>query len=153
MRWIPRRFTSVCRSRCGAGGSPAPGGSYGTWYHYPCVWFYLCSPIEAALPTGTWDQQLRACSRGWAVPAGGRCGQGGLRIARARRDIPNGLGSVQIHAGLSKSMWHLRAERGPGAGRFVWVLEPLPLCVLLLVQADRKDTSHRALGSAAESTL
>ncbi len=36
-------------------------------------------------------------------------------IARARRDLPNAVGSAQIHAGLSKSMWR---GRGPGTGRF-----------------------------------
>ena len=65
MRWIARRFTPVCRSRCGAGG----------------------------------------------------------------------------------------ADRGPGAGRFVRDLGPLPLCVVLLVQANRNHTSDRDLGPAAESTL
>ena len=80
-------------------------------------------------------------------------GPGGPGIARARRDLSNAHYRAQIHAGLSKSMWHPRAERGPGAGRFVRWLGSLPLCVVFRVQADRKDTSHRALGSAAESTL
>ena len=45
------------------------------------------------------------------------------------------------------------AGRGPGAGRFRRGLGSLPLCVALLVQANRNDTSDRGLGSAAESTL
>ena len=45
------------------------------------------------------------------------------------------------------------ADRGPGAGRFVRDLGPLPLCVVLLVQANRNHTSDRDLGPAAESTL
>ena len=57
MRWVARRFTPVCRSRCGAGGVPAPGGSYGTWDHSPCVWLCLCRRIETTLPTVVWDQQ------------------------------------------------------------------------------------------------
>ena len=64
MRWIARRFTPVCRSRCGAGG----------------------------------------------------------------------------------------ADRGPGAGRFVRNLAHRPLRVILLVQANRKDTLARNLAQAAEST-
>ena len=43
--------------------------------------------------------------------------------------------------------------RGTGAGRFVRCLGPLSLCVVLLVQANRNDTSDQALGPAAESTL
>ena len=74
---------------------------------------------------------------------------GGQGIARARRDLSNAVGSAQIHAGLSKSMWR---GRGPGAGRFVRDLGPLPLCVALLVQANRNHTSHRDLGPTAEST-
>ena len=50
-------------------------------------------------------------------------------------------------------MWRPLAARGPGAGRFVRCLGPLPLCAVLLVQADRNETSDRCLGSAAESTL
>ena len=42
------------------------------------------------------------------------------------------------------------AGRGAGAGRFVRAMGPLPLCVVLLVQANRNDTSDRGLGSAAE---
>ena len=68
-RWVPRRFTPVCRSRCVAGGVPAPGGSYGTWDHPACVWFCLCRPL--------------------AVLAAGHRGPAGLRIARGRRDLPN----------------------------------------------------------------
>ena len=80
-------------------------------------------------------------------------GPGGPGIARARRDLSNALYSPQIHAGLSKSMWHPRAERGPGAGRFVRALGPFPLCVVSGVRANRNDTSDRALGPAAERTL
>ena len=47
---------------------------------------------------------------------------------------------VQIHAGLSKSMWRPRADRGPGAGRFVRGLGPRRLCVVLLMQANGGDT-------------
>ena len=47
-------------------------------------------------------------------------------------------------------MWR---GRGPGAGRFARCLGPLPLCVVLLVQANRNHTSDRDLGPAAESTL
>ena len=65
-------------------------------------------------------------------------------------DLSNALGSAQIHTGLSTSTWR---GRGPGAGRFVRCLGPLPLCVVLLVQATRNDTSDRCLGPAAESTL
>ena len=68
-------------------------------------------------------------------------------------DVSNALGSAQIHAGLSKSMWHPRAERGPGVGRFVRALGPFPLCVVFRVRANRNDTSDRALGPAAEGTL
>ena len=45
------------------------------------------------------------------------------------------------------------ADRGLGAGRFVRGLGPFPLCVVLLVQANRNHTSDRDLGPAAESTL
>ena len=38
--------------------NPASGGSYGIWDHSPCVWFCLCGPIEATLPTGVWDHRL-----------------------------------------------------------------------------------------------
>ena len=65
IRYIPRRFTPVCRSRCGTRGrsaAPAPGGSYGGWDHSPCVWFFVCGPIERTLPTVVWDQQRRARS-------------------------------------------------------------------------------------------
>ena len=127
MRWVARRFTPVCRSRCGARGADR-------------------NPGAGTADLAKLAKLLFSCS---APPRG----PGGPGIARARRDLPNEHSSRQIHAGLSKSMWHPRAERGPGAGRFVRVLGSLPLCVLLLVQADRKDTSHRALGSAAESTL
>ena len=57
MRLVPRRFTPVCRRRRGAGGVPAPGGSYVVWDHSPCVWFCLCRRIETTLPTVVWDQQ------------------------------------------------------------------------------------------------
>ena len=40
-------------------------------------------------------------------------------------------------------MWRPRADRGPGAGRFVRDLGPLPLSVALLLQANRNHTSHR----------
>ena len=65
MRPSPPRFTPVCRSRCGTRGrsaAPAPGGSYVVWDHSPCVWFFVCRPIERTLPTGLWDQQRRARS-------------------------------------------------------------------------------------------
>ena len=62
-------------------------------------------------------------------------------------DLSNALDSAQIHTGLSTSMWR---GRGPGAGRFVRCLGPLPLCVVLLVQANRNDASDRCLGPAAE---
>ncbi len=68
-------------------------------------------------------------------------------------DLSNALGSAQIHAGLSKSMWRGGADRGPGAGRFVRNLAHRPLRVVLLVQANRKDTLARNLAQAAESTL
>ena len=42
------------------------------------------------------------------------------------------------------------ADVRPVDGRPVRCLGSLPLCVVLLVQADRKDTSDRCLGSAAE---
>ena len=74
-------------------------------------------------------------------------------IARARRDLSNAVDRAQIHAGLSKSMWRPRAARGPGAGRFVRNLAHRPLRVVLLVQANRKDTLARNLAQAAESTL
>ena len=51
--------------------------------------------------------------------------------------------------GLSKSMWR---GRGPGAGSFVRDLGPFPLCLVLLVPANRKDVPDRCLGPAAEST-
>ena len=57
MWWVARRFTPVCRRRRGAGGVPAPGGSYVVWDHSPCVWFCLCRRIETTLPTVVWDQQ------------------------------------------------------------------------------------------------
>ena len=57
MWWVARRFTPVCRRRRGAGGVPAPGGSYGVWDQSPCVWFCLCRRIETTLPTVVWDQQ------------------------------------------------------------------------------------------------
>ena len=38
--------------------NPASGGSYGIWDHSPCVWFCLCGPIEATLPTGVWDHRF-----------------------------------------------------------------------------------------------
>ena len=78
---------------------------------------------------------------------------GGAGIARARRDLSNVVSFFQIHGGLAKSMWRPRADRGPGAGRFVRPMGPLPLCVVLLVQANRNDTSDQAIGPAAESTL
>ena len=62
-------------------------------------------------------------------------------------DLSNVVGSAQIHTGLSTSTWR---GRGPGAGGFVRCLGPLPLCVVLLVQANRNDASDRALGPAAE---
>ena len=62
-------------------------------------------------------------------------------------DLSNVLDSAQIHTGLSTSTWR---GRGPGAGRFVRSLGPLPLCVVLLVQANRNDASDRCLGPAAE---
>ena len=62
-------------------------------------------------------------------------------------DLSNVVGSAQIHTGLSTSTWR---GRGPGAGRFVRCLGPLPLCVVLLVQANRNDASDRCLGPAAE---
>ena len=57
MWWVARRFTPVCRRRRGAGGAPAPGGSYVVWDQSPCVWFCLCRRIETTLPTVVWDQQ------------------------------------------------------------------------------------------------
>ena len=30
---------------------------YGVWDHSSCVWFCLCGPIEATLPTGVWDHR------------------------------------------------------------------------------------------------
>ena len=68
-------------------------------------------------------------------------------------DLSNPLGSAQIHAGLSKSMWHPRAERGPGAGRSDRGLGTAPLRAALCVQANRNDTLTGRLGTAAESTL
>ena len=65
-------------------------------------------------------------------------------------DVSNALDSAQIHTGLSTLTW---LGRGPGAGRFARCLGLLPLCVVLLVQANRNDTSDRAMGPAAESTL
>ena len=62
-------------------------------------------------------------------------------------DLSNVVGSAQIHTGLSTSTWR---GRGPGAGRFVRCLGPVPLCVVLLVQANRNDASDRCLGPAAE---
>ena len=89
---------------------------------------------------GPRGQQRSARSPGWDV-------------FRARRDPSNAVGRAEIHAGLSKSMWRPRADRGPGAGRFVRGLGPLPLCVVLLAQANVNHTSVRGLGPAAESTL
>ena len=51
------------------------------------------------------------CERVSRIRAAGRCGGGGLRIARARRDLSNAHRRVKIHAGLSKSMW--RGRGGP----------------------------------------
>ena len=59
------------------------------------------------------------------------------------------MGRAQIHAGLSKSMWHPGAECGPGAGRFVRWLGSLPLCVVSRVRANKKDTPARNLGQRA----
>ena len=62
-------------------------------------------------------------------------------------DVSNAVGSAQIHTGLSTSTWR---GRGPGAGRFVRCLGPVPLYAALLVQANRNDASDRCLGPAAE---
>ena len=65
-------------------------------------------------------------------------------------DLSNAVGSAQIHTVLSTSTWR---ERGPGAGRFVGCLGPVPLCVVLLLQANRNGIFDRDLGPAAEITL
>ena len=133
MRWVARRFTPVCRSRCGTRGrsaAPAPGGSYGLWDHSPCVWFLVCGPIETTLPTGLWDQQRRArsecececelvCECECECECGCACYCEGARRCEARRCEVRAMG-------------------------------PRRLCVVLLVQAYRNDPSDRAMGPAAE---
>ena len=133
--------------RCEARGRtavPAPGGSYGVWDHSPCVWFCLCRPIETTLPTVVWDQQRRARSPGWAVPAAGHRGPGGLRTARARRDLSNAHYSMQVHTDLSKSM---RRGLAMAPARFgsLWGLGPGALCLVLLAHANANDILDRAL--------
>ena len=157
MRWVARRFTPVCRRRRGAGGVPAPGGSYVVWDHSPCVWFCLCRPIERTLPTGLWDQQRRVRSECEC-----ECECGCACYCECAREC-----ECECVSGIFQMRWVPRrftpvcrsrcgaggADRGPGAGRFVRDLGPLPLCVALLVQANRNGTSDRDLGPAAESTL
>ena len=89
MRWVARRFTPVCRSRCGARGAdrgPGAGRFVRCLDQSPCVWFCLCRRIEKTIPTVVWDQQRSRCEArrrealfgstpsgehdpGWAVPA------------------------------------------------------------------------------------
>ena len=52
------------------------GRSLVVWDHSPCVWFFVCGPIETTLSTGLWDQQRRARSRSC------RSGWGGPRVRR-----------------------------------------------------------------------
>ena len=66
-----RRSVEVDMARARRAAVPAPGGSYVQWDHSHYVWFCLCRPTEATLPTGVWDQQRRARSPGWAVREGG----------------------------------------------------------------------------------
>ena len=156
MRNVARRFTPVCRSRCGTRGrtaAPAPGGLTGVWGRPLYVRLCVCRPIETTFPTGVWGRRRRALSRVRAAPAGGRLSPGEPGIARARRDLSNAVDRVQIPAGLSQSMRRPRADRGPGAGRFVRNLAHRPLRVVLLVQANRKDPLARNLAQVPESTL
>ena len=103
MRWVARRFTPVCRRRRGAGGVPAPGGSYGVWDQSPCVWFCLCRRIETTLPTVVWDQQrsvnVHSCVNVNVnvevdvAPAGG--------ARPRRREVRTGFGTIPLVCGFS----------------------------------------------------
>ena len=134
MSIVPGRFTPVCRSRCGTRGrsaAPASGGSYGGWDHSPCVRFCLCRPTETTLPLGVWDQQRRVlseceCECGLVRECGCACYCECARRCEARR---------------------CEARRCE-----VRAMGPRRLCVVLLLQANRNDTSYRAMGLAAEST-
>ena len=101
--------------RWGGAAVLAPGGLNGVGGRSPYVWLCVCRLIETTFPTGVWGRRRRALSRGRAAPAGGRRSLGGSGIARARRDLSHAHRRVQIHAGLSKSMW--RGRGGPRALR------------------------------------
>ena len=140
MRIGLRRFTPVCRSRCGAGGVPAPGGSYGTWDHSPCVWFCLCRPIETTNPTGTWDQQRRARSPGWAVslPLGAlaREGCGSLELVEIfqMRWVPRRF--TPVCRSRCGAAWAGRGRAGTGSDRG---LDSGAVYMVLLTQAQESD--------------
>ena len=133
--------------------SPNAGCSLGVWDRAPCMWHFLCKPMETTFPTGVWDRQRRARSRdGPSLPqgTGAREGCGSLERGEIfrmrvspRRFTP--VGRSRCGAG--------GAERGPGAGRFARCLGPPPLCVVSLVQANANDIPDRCLGPAAESTF
>ena len=126
MRLVSRRSTLVGRSRCGASGVLAPGGSLVVWDHSPCEWVCFCGLIEMTLPTTVWDRQRRARSPGWIVLAAGRCGWAGLRIARARR----GLSYAWLRADSRRSADVDVAPAGrigvpaPGGSYVVWDHSP-----------------------------
>ena len=90
------------------------------------------------------DTKRRARSPGWAVPAAGHRGSGGLRTARARRGLSNAHYSTRVHTDLSKSM---RRGLAMAPARFgsLWGLGPGALCLVLLAHANTNDILDRAL--------
>ena len=77
-----RRSVEVDVARAGRAAPAADPGLLGTWHTAPCVWFCLYRPIERTLSLGTWHRQRRARAPGWAVPAAGHRGPGGLEKAK-----------------------------------------------------------------------
>ena len=135
MRPIARRFTPVCRSRCGAGGAGRARG--GTRSARNLGQRALCAVL--LVQTNRKDTpgrnlgQRAVCVylardrmlRGFCLS---RSSPGGPRMARARRDLSNAPYSARGHAGLSKSMWRglggprprrNRVPQGFGPGRRV----------------------------------
>ena len=82
------------------------------------------------------DTKRRARSPGSAVPAAGHRGSGGLRTARARRDLSNAHYSTQIHSDLSKSMRRgLAAAPARGGSLGVWDQAPCAwFCLHMQIQ-------------------
>ena len=145
MSIVPGRFTPVCRSRCGTRGRsavPAPGGSYGSWDHSPCVWFCLCRPIERTLPTGLWDQQRRARSQ---CECESECGCACYCECACECECECVSGMFQMRwvarrfTPVCRSRCGARgADRGPGAGTTPHRLPPHPTPLTLIGPEDRR---------------